>query len=92
MPPLLNHEGVLTIADTQAARELLRECTEALGLRALRTEEMLSPRQVIRAADAMLRKGDEWRALGSEGCVLSIGEQGFAMASDGVLRIQWDAV
>ena len=58
----------------------------------MRTEEALSPRQVTRAAGALLERRDEWKALGSQGCVLSIGEQGFAMAADGVLRVQWDAV
>ena len=92
LPRLLNREGVRTIADTQAAHRLLLECTEALGLRACRAEESLRPSQVIRAAEALLSQSQEWRALGSEGCVISIGEAGFAMAADGVLRVQWDAV
>jgi hypothetical protein len=74
------------------ARRLLAECTQALRLRALRTEEARRPAQVIRAAQALLARSHEYQALGCEGCVLTIGESGFEMAADGTLRVQWNGV
>lgn len=55
-------------------------------------DEGVQPRQVVAAAEDLLARASELRALGTEGTVLVIGSSGFAMGADGALKVQWDAL